>query len=139
MRASGMASEPETLDSEHKPAQQAAVELWPSGDGKKAKNSIRKGKAKHELKAVGDFFEGEDGSGNEGTEAEQAEEQADGLSVPAEVSSKRKLDKSTIRVNKHPEKPEKHSKKPKHKKHRGQATAPTPIIQDSFFGDDRSD
>ena len=52
---------------------QAVVELWPSGDSKKAKNSIIKGKAKHDLKAVGDFFEGEEDSGNEGTEVEQAD------------------------------------------------------------------
>ena len=51
----------------------AVVELWPSGDSKKAKNSIMKGKAKHDLKVAGNFFKGEDDSGNEGTEAEQAD------------------------------------------------------------------
>jgi len=141
MRAGEMAGEPETL--EHKqPAQQSPAELWQSAVGKETKNvrTKGKGKARQDLEVLDDFFEGEDDSGaNEGTEAEEAEERDNVLSVPVDVPARRRRDKPTTRLDEYSETAEKHSKKAKHKRHRGQATTATPIVQDSFKGDDESE
>jgi hypothetical protein len=139
MRTGEMAGEPETLERKHL-AQQSLSEPWQSAVGKKTKDvgTKSKGKARQDLQVVDDFFEGVDSGANEGTDVEDAEERANVLSVPAEVPARRRRDKSTIRLDKYSETAERHPKKAKHKKHRGQATTPPPIVQDSFFGDDQS-
>jgi hypothetical protein len=140
MRTGEMASEPETLERKQR-SQQSPAEPWQSAIGKKTKNARTKGKGKaaQDLEALDDFFEGEDGGANEGAEADETEERNDVLSVPAEVPTKRRRDKSTTRLDQDVETVEKHSKKGRHKKHRGQATAPTPIVQDGVFDDDQSE
>jgi hypothetical protein len=132
-----MAGEPETLERKQL-AQQSLSEPW-HAISKETKNvgTKAKGKARQDLEVLDDFFEGEDSGAKEGTEAEDAEERANVLSVPAEVPARRRRDKSTTRLD--TETAEGHSKKAKHKKHRRQATTPPPIIQDSFFGDDKSE
>ncbi|KAH9042893.1 hypothetical protein EDB83DRAFT_2407903 [Lactarius deliciosus] len=127
MRAGEMASEPETLERKQ-PAQQSPTELWQS----------ERGKARQDLEVLDDFFEGEGDSGaNEGT-GEEVEERGN-VSVPAEVPANRRRDDPTTRLDEYSETPEKHPKKAKHKRHRGQVTTATPIVQDGFFGDDRSE
>ncbi|KAI9450561.1 hypothetical protein BJY52DRAFT_1301816 [Lactarius psammicola] len=141
MRAGEMAAEPETQERKQS-AQQSPAELWQSAIGKKIKNvgTKGKGKARQDLEVLDDFFEEEEDSGaNEGIEMEEAEERANVLSVPAEVPARRRRGDSSTRLDKYSETVEKHSKKAKHKKHRGQATTATPIVQDSFFGDGESE
>lgn len=112
MRAGEMAGEPETLERKQH-AQRSPAESWQTATGRKTKNTRMEGKGKgktmHELEVLDDFFEGEDGGAKGGTEDKDSETA------------------------------EKHSKKAKPKKHRGQATTPSPIVQDRFFGDDQSE
>ena len=140
MRAGEMASKPETLERKQR-AQQNPTEPWQSVIGKKTKDAGTKGKgkARQDLEALDDFFEGEDSGANEDNETNEKDERDDALSVPAEVPARRRRDKSTTRLNHDFEPVEKHSKKAKRKKHRGQATAPTPIVQDGFFDEDQSE
>ena len=137
-----MTGAPETLERKQR-AQQNPAESWQSTIGRKTKNVQTEGKGKgktmHESEVLDDFFEGDDSGANEGTEAEEAEERDNVLPVPVEVPTKRRWDKSATRLDKDSEPAERHSKKPKPKKHRGQATTPSPIVQDRFFGDDQSE
>ena len=135
-----MASEPETLERKQR-AQQSPTEPWRSATGKRTKDARTKGKgkARQDLEALDDFFEGEDSGANEDNETNEKDERDDALSVPAEVPANRRRDKSTTRLKRDFEPVEKHSKKAKRKKHRGQATAPTPIVQDGFFNEDQSE
>ncbi|KAF8260573.1 hypothetical protein EI94DRAFT_1689645 [Lactarius quietus] len=137
MRAGEMAVEPERLEHKQR-AQQSTAEPWQSTIGEKTKTKA-KAKARQDLEALDDFFEGEDSDANEATETEETEERVNVLSVPVEVPAKRRRDKFTTRLEKGSEPSEKRSKKAKHKKCRGQATTPTPIVQDRFFGDDNSE
>ncbi|KAH9039878.1 hypothetical protein EDB85DRAFT_229143 [Lactarius pseudohatsudake] len=139
MRAGEMASEPETLERKQ-PAQQSPTELWQSVIGKKTKNLGTKGKGKErqDLEVLDDFFEGEGDSGANGGTDEEGEERGD-VSVPVEVPPSRRRDNPTTRLDKYSETTEKHPKKAKHKRHRGQVTTAMPIVQDGFFGDDRSE
>jgi hypothetical protein len=136
MRAGELAHQPETVEHKQR-AQQSPAEPWQSAVGKKTKNVLSKGKTKasQDLEALDDFFEGDD-SGSKGAEVDETEERNDVVSVPAEVPTKRRRDKSTTRLDQDFEPVEKHSKKAQHKKHRGQTTAPIPIVQDRFFDDD---
>lgn len=140
MRAGEMASEPETLERKQR-VQQSPAESWQSAVSKKTMNvrTQGKGEARQDLEVLDDFFEGEDSGANERAEADETDERDDVLPVPAEVPAKRRRDKSTTQLEKKSETVEKHSKKAKHKKHRGQATAPTPIVQDRVLGDDQSE
>jgi len=140
MRAGEMAGEPETLERKYL-AQQSLSEPWQSAIGKETKNvgTNGKGKARQDLEVPDDFFEGEDSGANEGTEAEDAEERANVVSVPMEVPTRRRRDKSTTRFDKNSETAERQSKQAKDKNRRGQATTPPPIVRDSFFADDESE
>ncbi|KAH8994553.1 hypothetical protein EDB92DRAFT_1849839 [Lactarius akahatsu] len=133
MRAGEMASEPETLERKQ-PAQQSPTGIKPKNLGTKGK-----GKARQDLEVLDDFFEGEGDSGANGEGTDEEVEERGNVSVPAEVPANRRRDDPTTRLDKDSETVEKHPKKAKHKRHRGQVTTATPIVQDSFFGDDRSD
>jgi hypothetical protein len=133
MHAGEISGEPETL--EHR--QSISIETTGHWESSVEKNERRargkeKGKARQNMEASDDFFEGEDGTGDKDLEAgEQANTRS------AEVQAKQRQDKSATRSDKQPKPAEKRLKKAKPKKRREEAATPA-IIQDSFF-DDESD
>ncbi|KAI0253761.1 hypothetical protein BJV78DRAFT_1300072 [Lactifluus subvellereus] len=131
MRAGEMSGEPETL--EHgQSIPMGTTGHWESSVDKNDKSAggKEKGRARQNIEALDDFFEGEDGTGDKGLEASEQ-----GSTRSAEVRAERRLDHSATSSDKRSKLAEKYSMKTKRKKHREDAATPV-ITQDSFFGDE---